>query len=138
MEGDEAWDLEMELLGLVGTGSGTVARMRTLCGRIAAACADTLQHVIEPSHPPTDSHRERPLRRWVQRQPWCTLLPELYVFAAPLTYYGGQTTQDGQHASLVPLELFSAHAARGAAYRRLEQHVAACEAKRPLPPQSSS
>ena len=107
MDSDEAWDLEMELLGLVGTGSATIAKMTRLCQRIDAACGDCPQHVSELARLPTDSHRERDLHRWCNRQVWRGLLPTPYIFEVPLTYDGGQTSQPGEHAAILPHELFS-------------------------------
>ena len=108
MDDEAAWDLECEMLSLVGTGAATIAQMQRLCSKIAAACADTPQHVRELARLPTDSHRERDLHAWVDRQTWRSLLPEPYVFNVPLSFDGGQTMVDGEHAAICPHDLFSA------------------------------
>lgn len=68
MDTDEAWDLEMELLGMIGTGHATVSKMARLCRRIDNACVNVPIHVQELARLPNTSHRERDLHRWVDRQ----------------------------------------------------------------------
>ena len=81
---DDAWDLEMELLCLPASGSST-KQMHKLAQRIARACGDVPEHVRELAGLPSDSHRERDLHRWVQKQPWRSVLPPTYEFDLPYT-----------------------------------------------------
>ena len=105
MDSDEAWDLEMELLCLPATG-GSVRKMQQVSQRISAACTGVPDHIRELAALPDNSHRERDLHRWVRRQPWRALLPELYEFEIPVTYDGLEETT-GVHAALLPHETFA-------------------------------
>ena len=105
MDSDEAWDLEMELLCLPATG-GSVRKMQQVSQRISAACTGVPDHIRELAALPDNSHRERDLHRWVRRQPWMALLPELYEFEIPVTYDGLEETT-GVHAALLPHETFA-------------------------------
>ena len=91
MESEDKWDLEMELLCLPATG-GTCAQMQKLASRIAAACGDVPTHVRELAHLPTGTTHERDLHRWVDKQPWRSLLPDAYNFPIPYTPDGIRET----------------------------------------------
>lgn len=99
------WDLEMELLCVPATG-GSVRQMQKIASKIANACEEVPQHVSELANLPNDSHRERALHRWVNRQPWRALLPEPYLFEIPYTADGIRVTTK-EHAAFLPHEMFS-------------------------------
>jgi hypothetical protein len=50
---------------------------------------------------------ERDLHRWVRRQPWAALVPELYEFSLPVLGEGGIGAREVKHAALLPHELFA-------------------------------
>lgn len=102
---DSAWDLEMELLCLPATG-GSVRQMQKLADRIAKACGGVPAHVRELAALPNNSHRERDLHRWVHKQSWREVLPEVYSFGLPYTE-DGLNEQSVEHCAFLPHELMS-------------------------------
>ena len=108
----EAWDLEMELLCLPSTG-GSVHVMQRLASKISASCRDTPAHVVELAKLANNSHRERDLHRWVDRQPWRRLLPAVYEFALPYTEDGVHEHQV-LHAAFLPHEFLASLSQAGA------------------------
>ena len=106
MDSLEAWDLEMELLGLVGTGSASIAKMASLSRRISTACSNVPVHVQEIAMLPNNEHRERALHRWCNKQVWRKVLPDVYDFDIPLTRDGIHEDM-GQHSVLCPHDVFA-------------------------------
>ena len=84
MDDAEAWDLELELL-LMPTQGGSIRKMGRLAERIDRACSDVPEHVRELGAIRDHSNRERDLHRWVNRQVWRTLLPDVYEYDLPWT-----------------------------------------------------
>ena len=99
--GDPAWDLEMELLIMPCTGD-SVARMGRLASKIDRACSDVPQHVKEIGLIVGGNNPERDLHRWVHRQQWRQLLPELYNFEIAWT-------QDGVHEEIREIACYLPH-----------------------------
>lgn len=102
---DDDWDLEMELLCLPATG-GSVRQMQRLAARISAACTGVPPHVVELGKLPCDSHRERDMHRWANRQAWRDLLPKPYTFKMPHTPNMMRETEVDYFA-LLPHEVFA-------------------------------
>ena len=85
MDSADAWDLEMELLLLPAQG-GSVRKMQKLSQGIARVCGDDVPvHIRDLAALRDSSHRERDLHRWVSRQVWRDLLPDVYEFDLPYT-----------------------------------------------------
>ena len=85
MDSTDAWDLEMELLLLPAQG-GSVRKMQRLSQCIGRVCGpDVPQHIQELGAIRDSTHRERDLHRWVSRQVWRGLLPEMFEFDLPYT-----------------------------------------------------
>ena len=85
MDSAEAFALELELLDMTTIGAGNVAKMQRICRRVTEACEGVPQHIKELGQLPESSHRERDLHRWVSRQVWRRVLPELYDFNITVT-----------------------------------------------------
>lgn len=102
---DDAFDLEMELLCLPATGS-SCQQLHRLADRIAKACTGVPDHVRELAKLPADSHRERDLHRWVNRQPWRAVVPESYEFDLPYTA-DGIWESTVHHCAFLPHEFLS-------------------------------
>ena len=66
----DAWELELELLSLLGEGQASVKRLRSLCSPIAKACDGVPDHVREIARIADATHRERDLHRWVRNKTW--------------------------------------------------------------------
>ena len=98
-------ELELELLSLVGEGVGSVARLVRLAGAILRNCDGAPAHVVQIANISTGSHQERDLHRWVGRQEWRKLLPDLFEFEVPITL-DSLHMDKGRHACILPHELF--------------------------------
>ncbi len=98
-------ELEMELLAIIGEGAGSVARMLRLARAIEKNCDNVPQHIKELAAITQDSHMERALHRWVQKQPWRALLPKKFDFKVPCTYDGIHESEM-MHSCILPHELF--------------------------------
>ena len=106
MDTAEAVELETELLTMATSGVGNIAKMQRVCSKIVNACSDVPVHIRELAQLPNNSHRERDLHRWVARQPWRDILPDLYEFKTPITMDGIHETE-GLQTSLCPHEVFA-------------------------------
>jgi len=102
----DAWELELELLSLLGEGQASVKRLRNLCSAIAKACDGVPDHVREIARIADTTHRERDLHRWVRRQPWSALFPSPFTFKVPEEREGVRS-DDGEISCLLPHEQFS-------------------------------
>ena len=99
---EPAWDLEMELLTMPCKG-GSVAQMGRLAAKIDRACPNEVpRHVKELGRIHAGANQERDLHRWVTRQPWRHILPELYDFEVAWT-------QNGIHETARTLSCFAPH-----------------------------
>ena len=88
------------------TGVGNIAALQRVCSRVSAACDSVPLHVRELAQLPQNSHRERDLHRWVSRQVWRNLLPDLYEFMVPATLDGIEQCER-LHSCLLPHEVFA-------------------------------
>eukprot|EP00959_Pyramimonas_sp_CCMP1952_P349698 7327454-Pyramimonas_sp.AAC.1 len=74
----DADELEHELLCLIGSGSASICSVIRLCKAINNNCSAIPEHVRQLASVTPDSHMERALHRWVDKQAWRCILPDLY------------------------------------------------------------
>ena len=80
MDSTDACDLDMELLLLPAQG-GSVRKMQGLSQWIGWVCGPAVpQHIQELGAIRDSTHRECDLHRWVSRQVWRDLLPDMFEF----------------------------------------------------------
>lgn len=121
-DGDDllsADELELELLCLIGEGAGSISRLLRIAKAIARNCQGVPPHVSEIAGIAHGSHCERDLHRWVQKQPWRGLLPDVFQFPVRVTF-DGLHVDEASHACLLPHELFGSLYRNG---RELWQHM---------------
>ena len=101
-----AWELDLELLSLLGEGQASVKRLRSLCSAIAKACDGVPDHVRKIARIADTTHRERDLHRWVRKQHLSALFPSPFTFKVPEELEGIRS-DDGEISCLLPHEQFS-------------------------------